>query len=714
MRKSTPKKAAKDTVKKKASKRGPTVRRKKAASKPPEIKITAAKGRPMLTWVGKRPLSRVTAFPAQHIETFDPVGPLRKPANADLWKDWPDAYPPGGLLFHGDNKEVLAHLLANGFRGKVDLVYIDPPFDSGADYVRKVALRGATGSAKLDGEDYTLGEQVQYADIWANDTYLQFMYERLLLLRELMTEDGSIYLHCDWHRNHQLRCVMDEVLGADHLVNEIVWQRTASHNDPGRFGVIHDVILLYSKGGSYTFNDPKVPQSEQYIEQFFVYAESPTGEVVRIASGQQCPEGWRRFRLGNFASPHPRPNLMYKYKGYDPPANGWKVELSRMQELDRAGRLYFPADKRQRMQTKSYLDEVSAGKPAPDLWLGMLAIQAQSAEREDYPTQKPEAVLERIIATSSNASGIVLDCFAGSGTTAAVAQRLGRRWIACDINKGAVQTASKRLQTIIDDQRKQYEQGKLSGVGEQDGPPPPDQLGFSVWRVNDYDLTIQHNEAVNLACEHVGVQRTRSDVYFDGARGNALVKIIPFNRPLTPLDLEELKRELAARPEEDRAITLICLGIETAAKAWIEDWNRLRTGKNPVNRIDVIELRTDPKYGKFFQHKPAVARVKIARRKEKLLVEIEDFISPTIIERLDQQASVVKPKIEDWRAMVDCVLIDAAYDGEVFNIALSDIPEKKTCLVSGRYELPAPQGKTVVAVKIIDMLGEEVLVTESV
>jgi hypothetical protein len=162
----------------------------KAADKAIHVKITPAKGRPMLIWVGKRPLSRVTAFPAQHVETFDPLGTLAKPpADPDVWRDWPARYPRGGLLFHGDNKEVLAHLLANGFRGKVNLVYIDPPFDSGADYVQKVSPRGSKGTAKLDGQGYTLGEQIQYTDIWANDNYLQFMYERLILLRE--TTGGS-------------------------------------------------------------------------------------------------------------------------------------------------------------------------------------------------------------------------------------------------------------------------------------------------------------------------------------------------------------------------------------------------------------------------------------------------------------------------------------------------------------------------------------------
>lgn len=683
-----------------------------------EVKITAAKGRPMLTWVGKRPLSHVTAFPAQHVETFAPTNSVIDNSQSEIWRDWPSPYPKGGLLFHGDNKEILAHLLANGFRGKVNLIYIDPPFDSGADYVRKVTLRGPKGTAKLDGETYTLGEQIQYTDIWANDNYLQFMYERLMLLKELLAEDGSIYLHCDWHRNHQLRCLTDEVFGTERLVNEIVWQRTASHNDPGRYGVVHDIILFYTKGEVYQWNDPKVPQSKEYMEQFFVYAESPTGETKRLQKGEECPSGWRRFRLGNFASPNYRPNLVYDYKGYKPPANGWKVSMDRMKELDAQGRLYFPAEKTQRIQTRSYLEEVADGKPAPDLWNDMLAIQAQSDEREDYPTQKPEALIERIIKASSNQGGLILDCFAGSGTTAAVAQKLGRRWIGCDINKGAIQTTAKRLQTIISEQivaakNKPLTLG-LATEGEGTDQSPPAQHSFASWRVNDYDLAIQHNEAVNLACEHIGIERMRTDGYFDGTYRKTLVKIVPFGHPLTPLDLEELRRELEARPDEDRPVTVVCLGMELAAKAWIDDWNRLRKGKDAVNKIEVIELRTDPKYGKFMQHEPARAKVKITRKKDKITVEIEEFISPTIIERLSQQAGLLKPKIDDWRAMVDCVMIDTAYDGKVFNIVLSDVPEKKTDLVQGSYELDVPGSDTAVAVKIIDMLGEEVLFTKNV
>src|SRR5690606_34451084 len=195
--------------------------------------------------------------------------------------------------------------------------------------------------------------------------------------------------------------------------------------------------------------------------------------------------------------------------------------------------------------------------------------------------------------------------------------------------------------------------------------------------VNDYDLQVQHNEAVELACEHIGIERTRADGFFDGVLGKKLVRIVPFNRPLTPLDLEEVKRELEARPEEDRDIVVVCLGKELAADAWVEDWNLLRKTKGAANRIEVIELRTDPKYGKFIQHRPAEARVEIARRGGEIHVVVKDFISPTILERLEMDMPLFRAKVPDWRSMVDCIMIDTSYDGEVFDVALSDVPERK-------------------------------------
>ena len=633
------------------------------ASKPKktEMKISAAKGRPMLTWVGKHPVQRVTAFPAQLVEKFNPVGEQ-------------DRSQAGGLLFHGDNKEVLAHLLANGFRRKVNLIYIDPPFDSGADYVRKIQLRGLTGSTEIAGERYSLGEQIQYTDIWANDNYLQFMYERLLLLRELLAEDGAIYLHCDYRKLHHLRALMDEVFGPDNFLNSLVWMFSTRSSIKSSWKRTHHDILFYKKGEQPVFNweDDMVrePLTESTIGKYKYEDENG------------------RYRL---SGRNIKGSPIRSMKDVDP-----KWEKTHPEWVVR--------------------DYLRSGKAASDYFFIEIENQASSV-RTAYPTQKPEELLYKLISASSKPGDIVLDCFVGSGTTAAVAQKLGRRWIGCDINKGAIQTTSKRLQTAIDYQIQQQtnssRQGKLL-VDEKDDVPEAAQLSFAVYRVNDYDLQIQHNEAVNLACEHIGIKRIKSDSFFEGELGNRLVKIIPFNHPLSPVDLEEVKKELDARPDDGRDVVVVSLGKELAVDDWLVEWNRYRKNRSVPNKIEVIELRSDERYGKFFEHKPARARVEVERANDKLKVRIIDFASPTILERLAQQAGVLTPHVDDWRSMVDSVMIDAAYDGKVFNVTYADVPERKNDLVSGEYEFDAPPKQTTVAVKITDMLGEEVLETRTV
>lgn len=644
-----------------------------------EISITQAKGRPMLVWVGKRPLTRITPYPAQHVETSDLTGVFGKqPLEPEQWKEWPSHYPKGGLLFHGDNKEVLAHLLANGFRGKVNLVYIDPPFDSGADYIRKVTLRGVKGSAKIDGENYTLGEQIQYTDIWANDNYLQFMYERLLLIKELLSENGTIYLHCDPKKSHQLRSILDEIFGPDSFMNEVLWVFRERGISKTTWNTKHNNIFVYAKNlGNQIFNVDKVRDSysEETIKKFKYQDENGRYQIRgRNISGSPIKQ-----------------------------ADGLRPEHE----------LKYP-----RLTYRQYMEE---GQLPLDWWEIPLVNKAAN-ERVGYPTQKPEEILYKIICASSNPGDIILDCFLGSGTTIAVAQKLGRRWIGCDINKGAIQTTVKRIQEITAEQiaeNKTITIQKTQKKITDDVDTKPDtvlhpSLAFTVWRVNDYDLQIQHNEAVQLACDIIGVQRIRTDSFFEGILGKQLVKIIPFGHPLNPLDLEEIKRELESRPDEDRNVTIVCLGMEFSAKEWVEEWNRLRKGKDAINKITVIELRTDERYGKFIKHEPAQAKVSIQRNADKILVEIHDFISPTIIQRLSQSEELIKPIINSWQSMVDYVMIDPAYDGKIFNIGISDVPEKKDLVVEGKYEIQAPKGKTNVAVKIVDMLGEEVLITQQV
>ncbi len=367
---------------------------------------------------------------------------------------------------------------------------------------------------------------------------------------------------------------------------------------------------------------------------------------------------------------------------------------------------------------KRYLDEIiEEGHALNDVWDDIQFLRGNDPERVGFPTQKPEALLERVILASSNPGDIVIDCFLGSGTTIAVAQKLGRRWIGADINKGAIQTTIKRLQRLMQEQSEKLKSKKQALPGmEVEESPEPAQLSFGVYRVNDYDLQIQHNEAFNLAVEHLGMTRAKTDAYFDGTLGKKLVKIVPFNHPVTPLDLEEVKNELKNRPEEERDIVVVGLGKEYAVQAWLDEWNKLRKQGNFPNRIEVIELRSDPKYGGFFTHEPAKAKVSFKRNKEAVEITIDDFISPTILERLRQQNKdnpLFQPQISDWRSMVDSVMIDADYNGSVFNITLADVPERKNDLVEGKYTVEAKKGATI-TVKVTDMLGEEVLVVKEV
>jgi adenine-specific DNA-methyltransferase len=659
-----------------------------------EVQIKPAKGRPMLTWVGKRALRNVTAYPAQLVETFA-VKEESKLCNPEVdWSDWSQDFPHSGLLFHGDNKDVLAYLLANGFRGKVKLIYIDPPFDSGADYIRSVNLRGKSTSAKVNGEPYTIGEQVQYSDIWENDSYLQFMFERLLILKELLSEDGSFYLHCDWHRIHLLRCLLDEVFGTNNFRNEIIRVKCNPKNfEREAFGNIHDTILFYSKTDKVVWNSLFEGLDSDDLDRLFGKTDSIGRKYTTVAlhaSGERkgpTGQAWRGI--------------------LPPPGRHWAYIPDELENFDAQKRIEWSSTGNPRLII--YAD-YNLGRRVQDIWTMKDPIYSE------YPTEKTEKVIERIINTSSMPGDVILDCFIGSGTTAAVAQKLGRRWIGADINKGAVQTTSKRLQGIMQEQQAELTKPaqQLPGL-EAEKPVLPCQLSFSVYRVNDYDLQIQHNEAFNLAVEHLGMTRAKTDSFFDGTLGKKLVKIIPFNHPLTPLDLEEIKNELSSRPEESRDIAVVCLGKELAVDGWLEDWNRLRKQGDFPNKVEVIELRSDPKYGGFFIHEPDQAVVKFERSEGGVKINIEEFLSPTIIERLEQQAAgpLLKPQITDWRAMVDSIMIDANYDGQVFNITLADVPEKKSDLVKGSYLVETPAGGSV-AVKITDMLGEEVLVVGNV
>lgn len=508
----------------------------------------------------------------------------------------------------------MSHLLKE-FRGKVDLIYIDPPFDSKADYKKKIKVKG-----KEVKNDSTTFEEKQYGDIWANDDYLQFMYERLILLRELLSDTGSIYLHCDWHKSHHLRCLMDEVFGnggsdgkTEGFKNEIVWGYRTGGTSKNTFARKHDTIFLYSKKSDYLFN-------VQYYKS------------------------WQEKKY-NFNAKYPEI---------------WDEE-----------------------KKKWYHNAICR-----DVWedLNVIGTEADGSESEGYPTQKPEALLERIIKASSNPGDLVFDCFMGSGTTQAVAMKLGRRFIGADINLGAIQTTTKRLLNI----QKELE-SNFTTKGQN-------YTGFEVYNVNNYDLFRNELEAKDIILDALSVERFDKGSIYDGSLDGYMVKMMPINHIATKADLEGFRAQLPYKTFDKRKeehpnsfvekIMLICMGHEPdLAAAFAEENLKYKLD------IKICDILTDKKDLQFKRESEADIKV----NKNKLI--IKNFYPLNLLQKL----SMDKEKVNDYKQLVESVFIDFNYDGKVLKPDITDIPEKDE-FVRGEYDIPEKHGK--IKVKITDLLSE--------
>ena len=564
------------------------------------------KGFPELRWTGKRPYRSTQYYPAQLRESYG--------EERDGWIN---------KIFWGDNLQVMSHMLKE-YRGKVDLIYIDPPFDSKADYKKKIDLKGI---GKATGDSSTF-EEKQYGDIWTNDEYLQFMYERLLIMRELLSETGSIYLHCDWHRSAFLRLLLDEVFGNDRFRNEIVWsyfgfKRATSKKFPQK----HDLIFSYTKSPEYTWNVQYKPHSPEYIKRF------------------KKDENGRLYR-----------------DDVNPTGGGTRI---------------------------IYLDEVE-GDIIDSVWDDIPPVNPVAKERQNYPTQKPEKLIERIILASTNPGDIVFDCFMGSGTTQAVAMKLGRRFLGADINLGAIQTTTKRL---------------LSVASEVDGSQPeliseegPKYTGFEVYNVNNYDFFRNPVEARELLIAALEIQPFPASDVWDGELDGRMVKIMPVNRIATKADLKELLANLPYKTYEKRKeenpgqpverITIVCMGHEPDLKGALEQ--ELADYKVDIQIVDILRDKADLQLKRD-------AEAEIVREGGKLIIRA--FYPMNLMQKLSLQ----KEYVEDWRQLVDSIMIDWNYDGVVMQPSVTDVPGKDE-LVAGVYDIPEDCGT--IKVKITDLLSE--------
>lgn len=402
-------------------------------------------------------------------------------------------------LYFGDNLSRLREILDES----VDLIYLDPPFNSAADYnvlfkersgkksTAQIAAFEDTWHWGLEAEktfdDLVTKGPSKLADIaqalrnalGPNDmmAYLVMMAIRLKELRRVLKPTGTIYLHCDLTASHYLKIIMDALFGPVSFMNEITWKRTQSHGNVSRnYGAICDLLLVYTKSGDYTWNQQYTPFSKEYIDQKFFGKDS---------------DG-RRWQSVTLRNPGVRPNLHYPFKAsngmtYQPHPNGWSCDPERMNKYDKERRLHFPTKVGGQLRLKMYLDE-SPGVKLQNLWDDIPPVNSQAGERLDYPTQKPEALLERIISTSSNEGDLVLDPFCGCGTTLVAAERLRRHWIGIDITHLAVALMRWRLRHTFKNHLAPFEElGSPEDIGGAAALAQLDRYQFQYWAVGKID-----------------------------------------------------------------------------------------------------------------------------------------------------------------------------------------------------------------------------------
>jgi DNA modification methylase len=347
------------------------------------------------------------------------------------------------------------------------------------------------------------------------------IYERLVLMRDLLTEDGSIYVHCDWRVNSFIRLVLDEIFGKERFRNEIVWKRSTAHSDNKAYGNLHDLIYFYNKSDKASFTIQYDSYSDDYIKTYFRHSDDRGKFLDRDLSAKGLQGG----------------GYTYNWKGKD---GLWRCPKETMQKYENEKRIYYTSNGTPRY--KQYLSEMP-GVPAQDIWTTIFAVNSQAKERIDYPTQKPEALLDRIIKASSNEGDLIADFFCGSGTTAAVAEKLGRKWICTDLGKFAIHTTRKRMIGV---------QRQLKADGQ-------DYRAFEILNLGKYER--QHFAGVNpnlreeeqhrqLAAKEAAfldlilkayrAEKVEQFAHFHGKRAGRLVAIGPVNLPVTRLFVEEI------------------------------------------------------------------------------------------------------------------------------------------------------------------------------
>ncbi len=619
-------------------------------------------------------------LPFQPVETVNETAQQRQLTLDMLFAGRPTDWR--NRLIWGDKKYVLPSLRPE-FAGKVSLIYIDPPFATGADFSFTAAIPETDESFN---KEPNIIEQKAYRDTWGHglDSYLQWFYETTVLLRELLTEDGSIYVHVGLQVSSFIRSILDEVFGAENLRNEIVWQRFNFHADAKRFGTVHETIWYYVKSDAAFFAKQYLPVKESLVTSHYTLSD----------------ENGRKYTLDNPTAPaHGKAGKPMRFgnRVIAPPSGAmWRWKQENIDMLWAAGKIIFNEAGMPRV--KRYLDETE-GTAIHSIWTDIRAINSQADERVNYPTQKPEALLERIIKASSNEGDLVLDCFCGSGTTAAVAEKLGRRWIACDLGRFAIHTTRKRLLSI--DNVKPFivqNLGKYERQAWQTAEfADPTQRANVQLRYRNFILDLYHATPID------------GYTWIHGIKDGRLVHVGSVDAPIALGEVRAIVNEfwrVRGKDVGEHSNGIDILGWDFAfdlnetAKQMAADAN-IRLAFKKIPR-EVLEKKA-VEQGDIVFYELAALDVEVKPIKKSVSVELKNFFVPP-----DDVPNDVRNVIKHWSQWIDYWAVDWDYREDTFHNQWQTYRTKKEpkILLRTFHEYEEPGTYTIV-IKVIDILGND-------
>ena len=573
-------------------------------------------------------------------------------------EEWPPSYPKDwkNLLIWGDNKIAMSSLIEgvkiNGeeynLRGKIKLIYIDPPFATGADFSFKVGMPDEWKSVADKNEIVkapSILEELAYRDMWGGRTpeeriasYLNYMYERLVLMKELLSNDGSIYVHLDYRMVHYVKLIMDEIFGRENFRNEIVWRYGKMASSSGKFLSNHDTLLFYSKSEKVILD----------LERVKVPLEKPIKRLAR------------------------------------------KVEGGRLVNVkDESGRLQYV------IKTDRYVD---------DTWDDIPIVMPASTEFIEFPTQKPEKLLERIILASSNPGDLVADFFCGSGTTLAVAEKLGRRWIGCDLSRYAIHLTRKRLleieksKDLLNEGRKYNKKARafeILNLGKYER---------QFWQIKTFTNKDEKQalyEYLAFILKLYGAEPVTGFTHIHGKKGNALIYIGAVDSPVTIQEVIEAMEE--CEKLGNRELHILGWEWEMGLNDAIQEIAKQKKIKLKLRTIpmEVLDRQAVEKGDiRFFEL--AYFKVDIKVKNKKVWVELKDFVIP----HTDLIPDDVKQKIKEWTDWIDYWAIDFDFRNDTFNNGWTSYRTKKErTLILKADHTYKNKGKYKIFVKVIDIFG---------